>query len=162
MEEILKPLIDALGPTLGYVSENGMVKPEYNNLVVMYTFIFLGFTVLFVYLYSAITLQKIAKNLNNRSSWLAWIPYANFFLLWQLSETKNWTLVVFLITIFLGYVTPLLFVSTAIGIYWLWQISVKLNKPGWISLLTLIPILGLIIPGILAWSKTDIQTTQTP
>jgi hypothetical protein len=39
------------------------------------------------------------------------------------------------------------------AIIWLWKLMVAANKPGWWALLTLIPVVGIIVLMIAAWSN---------
>ncbi len=76
---------------------------EYNNLfnsemggfigaivgiLIMFLF-FIIILLIILYIFQGIGLSKIAKRMNIKNSWLAWIPFANMFLLGQVSMEDN-------------------------------------------------------------------------
>jgi len=115
------------------------------------------------YIWGAICLQAIAKKTSTPRGWLAWIPFANIFLMVQCAGMAwYWALIlcVFLLggsaTTQIGEWLGYLF-SIACGILTI-VILVRLcqacKKSGWLVLLLLVPVLGfLILMGILAFSK---------
>ena len=124
-----------------------------------------------LYVYSALVLQAIAKKLNHKSPWMAWIPIANVVLLWQISGTPQWTIICY----FAGFVLaaiPLLggllaLGAAAIAVYWWWIICEKLNRDGWWSLISIIFFPAwLVMLGIMAWSdapaKPQAPVAPTP
>lgn len=130
------------------------------------------------YIYSAITLMKIAKRLGTEPAWLAWVPIGNLYLTSKMAGMHWWPIlmiipyVLFLIlgsvfSVFLNLpaITILLNllangVQLVLGIFvmiWYWKICEARNRPGWWVLLGLIPLFGwiwlFILLGILAWGK---------
>jgi len=106
---------------------------------------------LVVYIYVALATLAIAKKTKTKNSWLAFIPIANLYLLTQMAGVPWWT---FLIALFAGFV-PLIggLVLIVFYIWWWWKIAENINKPGWWSLLLLIPLVNLIIWGMMAWKE---------
>lgn len=104
--------------------------------------------VIAAYLYFGFALMTIAKKTNIQNGWLAFIPIGNYYLMTQVAKVPWWTLFGF----FLAFI-PLLGIFIFIGLWtWLWwKISEARGKPGWLSLLMLIPLVNLIIVGIIAW-----------
>jgi hypothetical protein len=102
-----------------------------------------------LYVYSALALMTIAKKTNTPNAWLAWIPIANFYLMTQIAKVPWWTFLI----IFLSWI-PVVGALLMVGviIWWWWKISEARNRPGWWSILMLIPIVNIIILGMLAWS----------
>ncbi|MGM5483709.1 MAG: hypothetical protein ACQER9_02205, partial [Nanobdellota archaeon] len=79
----------------------------------------------------------------------AWIPILNVYLMTQIGKQHwGWALAVVLLPLipFIGAA-----LGTAAGIYLWWKIAEEIKKPGWWSLLLLIPIVNLVIMGIMAW-----------
>ena len=68
----------------------------------------------------------------------------------QIAKVPWWTL---LIVVFAGFI-PVVGTVASLGvtIWWWWKIAEARKKPGWLSLLLLIPIVNLIVIGVLAWS----------
>ena len=106
--------------------------------------------VLFFYIFTALVIMSLSKKTNTDKEWLAWIPIANVYQLTRIGGLEWWwTLLVF------ASVIPVIGGIVAIGamIYIWWRVAEKINKPGWWSLLLLIPIVNLVIMGIMAWGK---------
>lgn len=117
------------------------------------------FALIFValYVYMALALMAVAKRLGTPNAWLAWIPVGNFVLMANMAKMPWWP-----VLLLIGLIIPILniFVAIAFAVFvylWIWKICEARNRPGWWSLLQLIPfagaIWGLILWGILAWSK---------
>ena len=118
--------------------------------------IFLTFGVI-LYVYVSLTTYAIAKKLKHPMPWLAWIPIANNILLWQISDTPQWTVICYFAGLLLAWV-PILgwlisFVTLAIMIYWWWKVCEKLHWPNWwpIFIIIFLPV-WLVFMGIMAWS----------
>jgi len=111
-----------------------------------FVFIIIGIA---IYVYNGFVLMTIAKKLKNPRPWLAWIPVANFFLLPQLAG-QAWQY---------GFFIFLPLVNIVFLIYWFWHILEKRKYAGALSLLILIPYLGviawLITIGIVAWHDKE-------
>lgn len=125
------------------------------------------------YVYMAIALSAIARKTKTPNPWLAWIPIANYVLIWQISQTPLWTIIsVFtasfiyvmlsIIASFVGSIAAVILMIFAvlillsamvITVWWYWRITVRRGFSPWYLLLNLIPIAGpYIFFGILAWS----------
>ncbi len=108
------------------------------------------FGILLLYVYGSFCLMKIAKKTNTELAWLAWIPIANLFLLAMIADKEWWWALI----VILGGIVPIIGIIASLGafIYLSWLVCEKLNKPGWLSILMLIPIVNLVILGYLAFS----------
>jgi len=115
----------------------------------------LGMIALFIflalYVYFALALMAIAKKTKTENAWLAWIPIANIFLMVIIAEKEWWYALIILLLPLIPVLGGLASMGVAIYIWWL--ISEKLGKPGWWSILLLIPIVNLVIVGMLAWGE---------
>ncbi len=102
------------------------------------------------YIYVAIAVMTIAKKLNNPHPWMAWIPFANAYLLTELANVPWWTLLIAIVAGFIPFIG--IVISMGIMTWWWWNISKARGKPAWFGLLTIIPIVNLVIMGVIAWS----------
>lgn len=122
-----------------------------------YFFWFLSFL---GYLYYSLCMYLIAKKTNTEPAWLAWIPVVNVLALpLMIAGVSCWWLLALLLMI-VPFVKVLVLIAGVIFTIYVWiRILKVLNKPWWLLLLTLIPVLGYaafpIILGYLAFSKQD-------
>ncbi len=104
-----------------------------------------------VYIYVALAWMKIAKEMNHKHPWLAWIPIANVAMIFQLGKF-HWAWIFLMLVPVLGWLAigVLAIIST-------WRIFEKRKYPGWFSLAGIIPKIGgilyLIALGFVAWKK---------
>jgi len=104
---------------------------------------------LVTYVYMAWATMVIAKKTNTDKPWLAWIPFANVYLMTQIAKVPWWTFLVIFLT-WIPFVGPL--AALAAYVWWWWKISEARNRPGWWSILLMIPVVSFVFMGILAWS----------
>lgn len=101
------------------------------------------------YIYYALAWMTIADKLKYKNSWLAWIPVANFAMIFQLGGF-NWAWVFLILIPILGWIVLLVLSLIAT-----WKIFEKRKYPGWLSLLILIPQAGVlanaVVLGFVAW-----------
>jgi hypothetical protein len=102
--------------------------------------------VLVVYIYFSVCLMKIAKKSDTPNSWMAWIPIVNIILMLQIARKPLWWLILFLI--------PLVNIIMTI-VVWM-AICDVLKKPNWLGILMIVPVANFIIPGYLAFSRTEL------
>lgn len=95
-----------------------------------------------IYVYMSYSLQTIAKKTDTEDGWLAWIPFANLYLLCKIAGKPGWWLLLFFV--------PLVNL-VIIVIVWM-EIAKACNKDGWLGLLMLVPLVNLVIPGYLAFA----------
>ena len=106
------------------------------------TFMFFLLVVAAVYVYTALAVQTIAEKTNTENPWLAWIPIANIILLLNIAKKPVWWIVLFLI--------PLVNIIIVIMV-WM-AVAEARGKPGWVGVLLIVPVLGALMPGYLAWA----------
>ncbi|MFH1290607.1 MAG: hypothetical protein ABIH92_04315 [Nanoarchaeota archaeon] len=102
------------------------------------------------YVYFALAWRTIARKLEYKKDWLAWIPIVNWAMILQLGGF-HWAWIFLIVIPVLGWIA--LFILCIIAH---WRIFEKRKYPGWFSLSMIIPkvggILYLIALGFVAWS----------
>lgn len=115
--------------------------------------LFLAVT-LMIYLYFSFAYFAIGKKAKLKSPGLAWIPlFGPLIIAYKTSRMPWWPWL-----LIIGYLIPFVnvFAGLAFAIFtivWHWKMFEKIGRPGWWSILILIPIVNLVIIGIAAWSK---------
>jgi len=95
-----------------------------------------------VYVYTALAVKTIAEKTNTENPWLAWIPIANLILLLNIAKKPIWWIVLCLIPL----VNIIIFIMV-----WM-AVAEARGKPGWVGVLLIVPVLGALMPGYLAWA----------
>jgi hypothetical protein len=116
------------------------------------------------YIWLALCLQLIAKKTSTPFGWLAWIPFANLFLMVNMAR-ENWTWALVLSIFIIGNASyastqlgtilgPTFSIASVVTLIIIWvKICRACNRPGWWVVLLLIPIVNWVILGVLAFSK---------
>ena len=107
--------------------------------------------VVVLYVYFSLCLFLIAKKLNVPSPWTAWVPIVNIWTLVQAAGKPGWWVILFFIP----------FVSFFVIVYIWMCITENLGRNKWLGLLLLIPLIGLVFMGVLAFSKQE-QPAEQP
>ncbi len=110
--------------------------------IAAFAFVFVILGVAF-YVYHALALSTIAKKTNTENPWLAWIPIANVVLMLNIAKKPVWWIILLLLV-------PLVNIVFAV-IVWM-GIAEAVKKPNWWGILIIVPVVGLIVPGYLAWA----------
>lgn len=100
-----------------------------------------------MYVYTALALSKLAKELKHENPWFAWIPILNILLLFELGNQSP----LFLLFLLLPGIGEL--VITIVSTVAFMKISEKRGYDKMFGLLFLVPIVNLVFLGILAWNK---------
>jgi hypothetical protein len=86
-----------------------------------------------LYLVQTVPIYMIARKCGQQNAWMAFVPLANLWLLCDMAEMETWFLIIWLVpyvnVVFLAFV-------------W-WRIAENTNKPGWVGLLMLVPLVNL-------------------
>ena len=106
------------------------------------TFIFFLLIIAAIYVYTALAVQTIAEKTNTENPWLAWIPIANIILLLNIAKKPIWWIVL----CFIPLVNIIIFIMV-----WM-AVAEARGKPGWVGVLLIVPVLGALMPGYLAWA----------
>ena len=117
-----------------------------------------------IYIYGSCAYMSIAKKAKDDQPWLAWIPIVGKPLLTARIAKMPWWPLLFLLGYFfyavpfigpvIGYASLITF--TVFFMIWRWKTYEKIGHPGWYSLLFLVPLVGYVFLGIVAWSKENI------
>lgn len=110
-----------------------------------------------VYVYTSLALMTTAKRLKIKDAWLAWVPIGNLVLMSRMAK-MDWWPVLFVIGLIIPFINIIAGLALLVfSMIWMWKICEARNRPGWWAILTIIPwigaIWGLVMMGILAWSK---------
>jgi len=98
---------------------------------------------LILYAYFAICIFVLARKTQTPYDWLAFIPIANLVLLFWIGEKPWWWIFLMLIPL-----VNLIFIVLT----WM-AIARRRGKAGWLGILILVPVVNLVVPGYLAFSK---------
>ncbi|MBI4691468.1 MAG: tetratricopeptide repeat protein [Nitrospirae bacterium] len=149
-------------PETKKVQPPAKMKPEdvkaMTNIAVIFTAFLAGFAGLFAgffliflligiafYIFNSLCLFLIAKKLNVPMPWLAWIPFVQVWIIVASAGKKWWWIFILLIPI----------VNIVVFTY-LWMcITENLGRNKWLGLLLLVPVIGFIWMGVLAFSKGE-------
>jgi len=106
------------------------------------TLVFFLLIGLAAYVYTALAMQTIAEKTSTENAWLAWIPIANLILLLNIAKKPVWWIVLCLIPL----VNIIIFI-----VVWM-AVAEARGKPSWVGVLLIVPVLGALMPGYLAWA----------
>ena len=90
---------------------------------------------LIVYIIVALPVYIIAKKSEHEYAWLAFVPFANLWLLCDMADKEVWWLLLFFIPI----------VNLIVYILVWMAIAESTNKPAWLGLLMAIPVVSLVV-----------------
>ncbi|MEK6894673.1 MAG: hypothetical protein AABX10_04370 [Nanoarchaeota archaeon] len=117
--------------------------------------IFVFLVLLFaVYLYLSFAYSAIGKRAKVKSSGLAWIPFIGpVIVAYKASKMKAWPwfLIIGLLIPVVNVIAHIAF--TIFVVIWHWKMFESVKRPGWWSILMLIPIVNLVMVGVAAWGK---------
>ncbi len=125
-------------------------KPKVPAAVVLTVLIVVFIVTLLFYIYYSVCLQLISKKTNQGPIWLAWVPIAQLFLMCKIAGISYLWLLLLLLS-FIPIVGMLS--SLGLGGFIWYKIALARQKPGWLGILTVIPIVGLVFTGYLAFAE---------
>ncbi len=109
----------------------------------------LAFTIV-TFISAIIPIYILAKKTNTPKAWLAFIPIAQLYLFCKIGGKPGW----WMLLMFIPIIQIFIFTFTWMGIA---QVR---NRPPWLGLFILVPVVNLIFPWYLALS--DEKSTLTP
>lgn len=110
-----------------------------------------------IYIYFALAWMAIAKKKGHKYPWLAWIPFANISMWFQMGGF-HWAWIFLILIPVAGWLAiAILFIISN------WRVFESLKYPGWLSLAPLLDIIagGVgtiaygIVAGIIAWGNNE-------
>ncbi len=152
-EALAEQGVEAIGGVLGLI---------FSILFAMVAVVF--FVAIGIYVYSSFAYMEIGKKAKHKNPGIAWIPFVGKPLLTSQIAKMPWWPVLFLlggIFIFIPIVGVFIYYASMVAFtvfffIWRWKAYEKVGHPGWFSLIFLIPIVGYVFLGIVAWSKENI------
>ena len=106
------------------------------------------------YVYMGFAFMAIAKKAKQSTPGLSWIPGVGPTIIAFRSANMHWWPWLLLIGFFVPFVSTLFALAFGVfSIIWRWKLFEEVNKPGWWSILCIIPIVDMVMIGIAAWSK---------
>jgi uncharacterized membrane protein YhaH (DUF805 family) len=117
------------------------------GLIALLMAFFLVFLIisLVVYIVSSLIYMKIAKKAGYPSPGLAWIPVVGPALIASKIAQMHWWPILLLIGFIIHIIGPVFtFVFAIFMLIWTWKVFKAFGKPGWLVLLTVIPLINLI------------------
>lgn len=106
------------------------------------------------YVYMSLAFMAIAKKAKLKTPGLAWIPGIGPEIIAYQTSKMHWWPWLLLIGYLIPFVSGLFGIVFAVfGVIWQWKMFEAVKKPGWWALLSIIPIVGLVMVGVAAWSK---------
>jgi hypothetical protein len=168
--DIMTTIQDVLG-TNTYYTGGEMVDPT--GLTILTFLIILAITfivaILFHYIFTSLTLSKIAKRLNHPKPWFAWIPFVKLYLQLELGDMSPAFLALYFGPFFLSFFAALPIIgwifnfiiffasigSIAVTVITFMNICKKRGYDEWLGLLTITPLTTYVLMGILAWGKRE-------
>lgn len=123
-------------------------------LIMGFLLIFLLIAVGF-WIYMALAFTAIGRKARLSSPGIAWIPLIGPVIIAFQTSKMHWWPWLLLIGVFVpGFIGPMASLAFAVfTVIWQWKMFERIRRPGWWSLLCLIPVVNLILIGIAAWSK---------
>lgn len=106
---------------------------------------------LIIYVYTAVCLYFIAKKTSHGPLWWAWVPVANVLLMLKIGGLSYWWALSILAAFIPGIIGMVAF--SAFSAFFWYKIALTRNKPGWLGLLTFLPLVNFVIIGYLAFSS---------
>jgi len=104
-----------------------------------------------MYVYTSLCLMLISKKAGIGPAWLAWIPIGNIFLMFNIAGISYWIMLLLITVAFVPLVGLACWVI--FSFYLSWQLAVSVNRSGWVGILMVVPLIGYIAMGYLAFSK---------
>lgn len=116
-------------------------------------FIFL-FIILASYLYLSFAYSAVGRRAKVKSPGLAWIPGIGPLIIAYKASKMHWWPWLLIIAMFIpvvGFIANIIFL--VFTVIWHWKMFESVKRPGWFSILMLIPIVNFVIIGVVAWGK---------
>jgi len=121
---------------------------------------FLVIIAIALWVYQSLAFMAIGRKAKLKYPGLAWIPAIGPMIIAYQASKMHWWPWLLWISIIFAFIPVLVFVYVicvlilaVYSIIWQWKMFEAVKRPGWWSLLCLIPIVNLVLWGIAAWGK---------
>lgn len=131
------------------ISEDGVIAAVAGLGVLIVVLVITVIVGLIGYVYSGITMMKVAKILKHDNPWFAWVPILNLVQIFQLGDLNP----VFILLVLIPGVGA--FIVGVMSIIAMMNISEKRGYNKTLGLLTIVPVAKWILLGMLAWGKSE-------
>lgn len=149
-DSITKTLLYPYHHNPTYESIGGVSMVDHMMLGVMGAISGVGFLFFAAfYVYGALALMTIAKKTDTERPWLAWIPFANIYLVTQIALKEWWWTLVAIGVMFIPFVGGLAMMG--LMAWFFWSIAERRGYPNWVGILMIVPLVNLVVLGLLAW-----------
>jgi len=143
----LEDLVIANGMNNGFIS--GVIFAWILNFLLFLIIISVG-----LWIYTSLAMMAIAKKAKHPNPGLVWIPYIGPAIVTIKIAKMPWWPILLLAGFWIPLAGGLACLAFAVfSIIWLWKTFEAIKKPGFWAVLQIIPIVGLVLLGIAAWSK---------
>ena len=122
---------------------------------------------LLLFCYHALCLFLVARKTGTGHAWLAWVPVADAWLMCWVAGFSAWWLVALVVVFFLlGLIQPVgldtlrLITGVLIGLFWCARVAQARGKRPWLGVLMILPIIGQVVWGYLAFSDGEGTTPR--
>lgn len=116
--------------------------------------LFLFIFIVAAYIYTSFAYMAIAKRVKYKSPGIAWIPGIGPMLIVSKTAKMHWWPILLLIGAIIPFIGFVFSIALAVfQVIWHWKTFEVMKRPGWWSILMLIPIVNFVIIGIVAWGK---------
>lgn len=106
------------------------------------------------WIFAGFAYMAVARKVKQDMPGLSWIPFVGPLIVAFRTSKMPWWPWLLIIGMFLPWIGFIFSIAFAVfTVVWHWKMFEAINKPGWWSILMLIPIVNFVIIGIAAWSK---------
>lgn len=128
------------------------LPPDAQALIGKFGILIAALGILF-YIYFSLCLYKIAGKLDVSAAWTAWVPLVQIWTIVAAAGKPWWWLLILVLSAIIPFAGPI--ISGIVSIY-LWVcITENLGRNKWLGLLMIVPLVNLVWPGILAFSRAQ-------
>ncbi len=162
--EIVAPLLENESVTMAtYNILEELSYSEHSSVIflLLISSFILSLIAVFAHFYFGITLSAMAKKMKLKNTWLAFVPFGNFFLASKMAKAHWWPIIMLSLSLvpIIGFFFLLSF--SVYFIKWMWVIFKHFKRPAWWSVsfpfivFPVINLLPIIFLAIVAWGDFD-------
>ncbi len=139
---------------VGYGMMGGPLGPGFAIAMIVFVIVALVVSIVVI----GIPLWRLAKRFNIDNPWMAWVPILQIFATVKIAGKPWWWGFAFILALVPGIGALLVLAFMA----YIWtEIAKKTGHPIWMGILTIIPVVNLVIPYIIAFGKPATPAPMT-